>query len=270
MIIWHNGVFKDDGAVFSAADRIRLGDGVFDTMLAVDGQPVFADEHFERLARHADVLGMKIPALSSSLVQDLLQKNTLTHGRSAINTLVTRGPAARGLATPQSPQTQIVMTASPLPDSFPPVHAVIARTVRRNEGSPLSRIKSCNYGDNILALREAEAQGGNDAVMLNNAGNVCGMTAANIYIQHGDRLLTPPLADGAMEGVIRGKLIAGGHAREARISLEMLMQAMHITISNSLRGVQAVARLDGKILAMDNPLPDFATLNLPSPFRERD
>ncbi|MCK6418707.1 MAG: aminotransferase class IV [Alphaproteobacteria bacterium] len=248
MILWHNGVFKDEGAVFSAADRLRLGDGVFDTMLAVDGKPVFAAEHFERLGRHGEILGIKIPALSSSLVHDLLQKNALTKGRIAINTLVTRGPSARGLASPENPQTQIVMSVSPLPDSFPPIHAVIARTVRRNEGSPLSRIKSCNYGDNILALREAEAQGCNDAVMLNNAGYVAGMTTANIYIQQGDRLLTPPLADGALAGIIRQKLIAAGHAVEARISLEMLAQAMHITLSNSLRGLQAVVSLDGKDL----------------------
>lgn len=58
-IIWLNGRFVNESPVFLPSDRIRIGDGVFDTMLAVDGVPVHANEHFKRLLGHADVLRIK-------------------------------------------------------------------------------------------------------------------------------------------------------------------------------------------------------------------
>jgi len=66
---------------------------------------------------------------------------------------------------------------------------------RRNEHSPLSRIKALPYLDNVLALSEARAQGADDALMLNTGGTIACGTAANVFAIRGGRLETPPLRD---------------------------------------------------------------------------
>ena len=262
-ILWHNGAFKPaDKAVFTAGDRLRLGDGVFDTMLAVDGRLIRPSEHFARLLAHAKLLKIKAITNFKTLeeaAQELLDRNNFKTGRFAINTVISRGPGARGLAIAETPDTQIVMNASPLPAEFPSVQAIIAKSVRRNEGSPLSRIKSCNYGDNILAMMEATAQGANEAILLNNRGNAACASAGNIFIVQDGRLFTPPLSEGAMDGIIRKILIEDHGASEKIITQDDLQSAQGLYITNSIRGAAAVVMLDGRTL----PPP---ALNIPKDF----
>lgn len=272
-IIWHNGIFKDDQPVFFASDRVRIGDGVFDTLLAIDGAPVLAPEHFERLLRHAGV--MKIPPLTLpsprggegcadlasereprrswvrgmiETVEKILHKNNLCTNQAVINTIITRGPAGRGLAIPEKANIQIAMKASPAPDEYPPISAIIAKTIRRNEKSPLSWIKSLNYGDNIFAMGEAQQAGGNEAILLNNGGAVTCATSGNVFIVRGQSLYTPPLEDGVVDGIIRGKLIRELGAQEQSLSPADLENATGIYITSSVRGVVPVISLDGKKL----------------------
>lgn len=249
-IIWLNGRFMQEAPVFLPGDRIKLGDGVFDTMLAVNGVPVHANEHFKRLLSHANVLKIKTDWSVSDLkaaADGLLEQNNFRAGKFVINTLITRGPAERGLKLPENPAIQCVMSASPAPSEFPPVHAVIA-TIRRNEGSPLSRIKSCNYGDNILALAEAEEKGANEAIMLNNRGNVACAAASNIFIVRDGKLLTPLLEDGAVDGITRRNLIKKHGAAETGLTAADLASSQGVYLTSSVRGVVAVETLDGKKL----------------------
>ncbi|MCC7305283.1 MAG: aminotransferase class IV [Alphaproteobacteria bacterium] len=247
-IIWHNGVFTENAPVFTAQDRVRLGDGVFDTMLAVDGKPVYPELHFERLVRHAAVLGIAAAALQTEIVQELLERNNFQQGRHAVRTIVTRGPG-EGLNIPDQREIQIVMTASTASATHVPLNAVICETVRRNEGSPLSRIKSLNYGDSVLALREASERGGNEAILLNNRGEVAGTAAGNIFVLKNGTLLTPPLQDGAMDGIIRAQLIKRQGAREQSLTSSDLWNNSGIYITSSIRGVVPVLTLDGKPVA---------------------
>lgn len=242
--LWHNGVWKDeDEAVFTALDRLRLGDGVFDTMLAVEGRLIHPEKHFKRLQENARVLGLRFTLDFEDIAHELIEGR---EGRLAINTLISRGPAARGLTAPDDPDTQIVMRASPVPTDFPPVKAIIAQSVRRNEGSPLSRIKSCNYGDNILALNEAKALGANEAIMLNNAGLVTCASSSNIFAVVNGEIFTPPLHDGVLNGVARQVFMELYPVRELSLKPEDLLAAESLILTNSLRGAQAVSKLEGK------------------------
>lgn len=249
-IIWHNGAFVEDGPVFTAHDRIRLGDGVFNTMLAVGGRVMHGALQFQRLTAHAQVLGIKadLPSDMAGIAEELLRRNTFTNGHYAMNTVISRGGSMAGLRMPDDPKIQIVMRALPLPAHFPPLNAVITGSIRRNEGSPLSRIKSCNYGDNILALREAENAGGNEAILLNNQGFVTCASAGNLFIVRDNALYTPPLADGVMDGLIRRLVIEKCGAQETSLRPEDLRGAQGIYRTNSLRGAVALASLDGKTL----------------------
>ena len=237
-------------------DRALRGDGVFTTLLCVDGTPVHVDLHIDRILNHAKLLGISVPLGAVELknaLREAIEKNTVNKGRHCITITVTGGISARGLKTAEDAEPTIIIRISPAPENTDPVHAVVVQSVRRNEGSPVSQIKSLNYGDNILALREAEAAGVNEAIMINNAGHVTCFTVGNIFILHDKKLFTPPLSDGVMEGIIRRLWIQEGHVEERSMTIENLEKAEAIFLTNSLRGIVPITSLGGKTL----PAPDF-------------
>ncbi len=262
ILIWHNGTFKDEHEpIFMASDRIRLGDGVFDTMLAVDGEIMNAEHHLARLLFSAESLGILTPYSIEDLIktaQDLLHKNMFTTGSYAINTILSRGVGERGLKVPVAEDTkpELVMRVAKAPEAFPPVQAIIASSVRRNEGSPLSQMKTFNYGDNILALNEAQRAGANEAIMLNNRGQITCATSANILMGKGGKLYTPPLEDGAMNGITRALLIKDGKLIEQSLYPDDIKTADALYIVNSIRGVMPVMTLDGEEL-MHAPIQNY-------------
>lgn len=247
MIVFLNGTFiEEDKAALTVTDRgFTLGDGVFDTMLAINGTLIDADAHFTRLLDHAAVL--KIPVVMS--IDDFKETaNQLiipsANQPTALRTAISRGSSERGLAPPDAPQPTILMRASPAPGPAEPPHLIIAQSVRRNEHSPLSRIKSSNYGDNILALMEAKERGADDAIILNAAGNASCATASNIFVQIDGTLYTPPLTDGVMNGITRQKLLR--RAREKSLNTDDLMKAEAIYLTSSIMGVRAASSLNRK------------------------
>lgn len=264
MILFLNGRFMDESeAAISTLDRgFTLGDGAFDTLLAADGRPLFAAHHQRRLLEHARILGIAAGALAEDgflgeTARALLTENGCGAGRFAVRTTLTRGPGPRGLAPPANPADSfptLCLRVFPAADpaGLPPVHAAVARTVRRNEGSPLSRIKSLNCGDSLLALLEAREAGANEAILLNNAGYAACAAAANIFIGEGRKLITPPCADGAMNGIVRALILERGGAAEDSISESRLMQADALFTTNSLAGIRPVRRLGERVFAPES------------------
>ncbi len=251
MTIWHNQRFKDDNTpIFSSTDRMRLGDGVFDTMLAINGDIIHPNLHFKKILRHAAVMGIDVTNDIEDMViaaKDLLKESHLEDGRVIINVIVSRGPAEHGLAIPDQADTQIAMRAFAAPDPMPvPRNVVFARNVRRNEGSPLSQIKNFNYGDNIMALQEARDKGADDALMFNNKENVACATSATVAIIKGDRIYTPPLSDGCQGGVTRGLLMGRYDVSEKHLREEDIRDAHALYLINSIRGAVKIETLEGQ------------------------
>lgn len=252
---WHNGRYIEaESAVFSPYDRMRLGDGAFDTMLVTDGLAQHGKRHITRLLGSLAVLALPCPYSADELLkiaQDFIARENALRGHYALNILVTRGvPSTRGLAIPQECTPNFTMMLSPVDLSkFPPVKAVICKAVRRNEHSPLSRIKSLNYGDNILALQEAKERGANEAIMMNSVGNLACASSSNIFLALDGMLYTPPLADGAMAGIMRGILLEQNLLQEKSLTPADLQHADALYLSNSMRGIFPVASLDGFAIA---------------------
>ena len=250
-IVSFNGAFLPADAVpLSLSDRgLTLGDGVFDTLLAHDGAPVDAQAHESRFLRHAAVLGIPCPPVAFDVaIPALLFANGFTAGRHAVRTTLTRGPSARGLACPEKPEPTLIVRAAPAPEAAAALSAIVSRTVRRNEGSPLSRIKSLNYGDNILALREAKERGADEAIMLNNRGMACCGTASSLFVLLDGQWLTPPPEDGVLDGIMRARLLKTGLVRESSVTQTMLMDAEAAGLSNSLLGLRPLSSLDKKTM----------------------
>jgi len=89
-----------------------------------------------------------------------------------------------------------------------PEHREIVRLALREHGrhaaSPMSGVKSISWLDNVWAVGEAVKEGFDEVVMLNERGEVAECTSANIFAVKNEKILTPPLNSGCLEGVTRG------------------------------------------------------------------
>ena len=252
MIYLNGAIVPPDFARIDPADRgFTLADGLFETLRAYRGKPFRLADHLERLSHSADALGIPllfdVPVIAEA-VMEVLAANQLAE--AAIRITLTRGTGPRGLAPPEDVKPTLLIAAvpyAPLPD----LCAAAIVGIRRNEGSPLSRMKSLAYLDNVLAAGEAAKSGAEEAILLNNAGRVAGGARANLFAVIGGRLVTPPVSDGVLPGIARRVVLELSAAlriptEEASLSVEDLAGAREIFLTNSLFEVRSVGNLDGR------------------------
>ena len=247
MTYWMNGEFAEKPGAVSITDRgFLLGDGVFETLLAAAGTPIFWHAHINRLRKGLEALQIKAPldALSLELVRELAIRNDLEKTNTAVRLTVTRGPGARGLLAPPETNPTMLLTMAPysqLSNKLP--MRLCVSQFRRSEHSITARHKTLNYLDNTLARNEADGCGADDAVMLNSAGRVAGVSAGNIFAISSEReLITPPVGEGALPGVVRQQILT--HAEAAGVSIieapieQRMLEKASLLVSNSLMGVR--------------------------------
>lgn len=246
-------VHDENNARIAPNDRgFTLGDGLFETMAVKKGAARRLASHLARLRAGAKVLGIPVPVSDARLgewIAALIGANSVETG--SLRLTLTRGPGVRGIAPPDHPTpTVVITTGGAAPAS--PVKLMIARGTRRNEHSPLASIKSLNYLDNILARQEAAAAGADDAVLLNTAGRVAETAVANIFLLMGGGLVTPPVSDGVLPGIMRGEIIALARAEERAVTTDDLATAGEIFLSNAL-GIRAATHVDGRPVGDGEP-----------------
>ncbi|ABI75598.1 aminotransferase, class IV [Hyphomonas neptunium ATCC 15444] len=251
------GAAPENTELFDLTDRgLLLADGVFDTSRVVGGRIIQKRAHLMRLASDAAALGV---GANLSELDALAQEAVPQNANGALRLTVTRGPGGRGLAGAATGAATLLARFSPMDVAFPmpPVRLRISN-IRRNPTSPSARHKTLSYTDNIMALREAMAMGYDEALLLSPEGRVACASAANVFALFGNLLVTPPLSEGVLPGVVRGWLI--GAAREAGLETaqesltpERLSEADSIFLTNSLRIFQPVSEFAGQ--AFETELP---------------
>jgi branched-chain amino acid aminotransferase/4-amino-4-deoxychorismate lyase len=213
---------------------------------------VAADAHLARLADGCATLGLAVPDLAAGRRMMVAALAKAPHGRVAVRLTLTAGSGGRGLERPAALRPRMFAMAAPAPAPQGPARLATS-AVRRNEGSPTSRLKTLAYLDNVLARREAVAAGADEALMLNGAGEVACASAANLFWIDQGRLLTPRLACGVLAGVVRAQVLAAGarlgvETQEVRAGRDALRAADGVFLTSSLIGVRAACRLDGEDL----------------------
>ena len=235
---------EDDARVSIHNRGFLYGDGCFETIRIHRGAPFRLDAHFERLRSALEVLRIEPPWGSEDFRQGarkVVEANDVVEGLARITVIAGERPTTRGMAT-------ITSRALPEIPSQPALH--VATTVRRISG-PMSQVKSISRGAEAVALREAEAEGAFDAVLLNEKGRVVETTARNVFLVSGGSLQTPPTYEGALPGITRSAVleIATGakiRAREMFVSLDRLRGADEVFVSGSGVGVLGIASVDGR------------------------
>ena len=270
-VCYVNGQLVPESAhAISVLDRgLLLGDGLFETMRVVRGRVLLWRRHWERLCTGAHAIGLALPWTADEVgeaIRHTLRANDLSE--ATVRLTVTRGylPAARGLLPPAGAPPALIVRATP----FAPytdhlyrdgMRVIVSRRVRRNEHSPLSRIKSLCYLDNIVARQEAADHGADDALLLNTRGRAACATAANVFSVQGSRLCTPPVADGALPGTVRALVCAelapslGREVDESQLDEPGLLTSDEVFLTNALLGVMPVCAIDGRQVGSGAPGP---------------
>lgn len=248
-------VSEHEAVVPALGGGIAYGYGVFETMRAYGGRAFQLEAHYERLVAGARFLGLHVPFDAAGLdasLRALLQRNGLSDASMRL-TLEGDPPPDEG-AAPTARWFASAQPATQYPEAlYERGASAIVSSVRRNETSPLSRLKTLNYLDNLLARREARRLGADEAILLNTRGEVAEGSASNIFIVRSGEMVTPPVEAGALPGIARAVVLElasslGVVVREATFALGALRAADEAFLTNSLMEVLPLTRLDGVVI----------------------
>ncbi|MBC8073177.1 MAG: aminotransferase class IV family protein, partial [Deltaproteobacteria bacterium] len=114
-------------------------------------------------------------------------------------------------------------------------------------------IKSGNYLGSILALRQAIAEGGDDAILCNAAGEIAEGATSNVFFVKDGELVTPDLQAGLLAGITREVVCELAAELEVpvlarRVQPDQLRAADEVFMTSSVRGIMPVTRLDGRVV----------------------
>jgi branched-chain amino acid aminotransferase len=272
MWIYLNDRFvKEEEAVVSVFDHGFLyGDGIYETIRSYGSRIFMRDQHLARLRRSADAIGLTIPIPEHrwpALLHEAMTRNDVGHERTDayLRITISRGAGDIGLDPALCPIPTVVIMTKPLqpppPQQYQAGVSLIVAKTRRNLPSALSpQIKATNFLNNILAKREAIAAGAFDSILLNWESHLTECTVSNLFFVRANRLCTPALACGLLDGITRYMLLS--LAREAQISVEEAhfgIEAIHKAdecfLTNTTMEVMPVAMVDGHPVGDGTPGP---------------
>ena len=255
MRAWMNGTLLDDPAAPAVTVQdhgLTVGDGVFEAVKVVDGQPFALSRHLRRLARSAEGLGL--PDIEEAAVREgvaaVLDGQDLPLGRIRIT--YTGGVAPLGSGRGDNSPTLVVVA-----DTLKPAAAtanVVTVPWPRNERGALAGLKTTSYAENVVALAYAHERGAGEAVFANLVGDLCEGTGSNVFYVVAGELRTPTLASGCLAGISRALLLEWYGAREVDEPLRVLAQADEIFLVSTTRDVQPVRRCDDRELDVPGPV----------------
>jgi branched-chain amino acid aminotransferase len=270
-------IVPGDQARVSVLDNgFTFGDSVYETLRTYDRRTLLLAPHLARLRASAGRLGIEIPIADDELrarLHALLER--AGHRDSYIRLIVTRGVGDISYNFARIKGPTIVMVVKPF-EPYPEAQytegiALAIVAVRRNHPLALDpAIKSCNLLNNILAVREAQARGAMEAVLLNDHGDVAECASSNVFVVRGGRLSTPPLSAGILAGITRQTVIdvaraAGVTVDEETLSVESLLSSDEVFITSSLKEVAPVRAIDGRAIGGGKPGP--VTMKILAAFR---
>jgi branched-chain amino acid aminotransferase len=264
MRIWLNGALLNDEATISPLDHgLTTGDGVFETIKIVDGQPFAVRRHLERLVRSAVGLGLPEPdvaRIEAGIAEVVAADPDIPFGRLRITYTGGVSPLSSDRGT-SGPTILVATQAIPRPAA---TSAIVTVPWVRNERSAVAGLKTTSYAENVRALAYAKERGGSEAIFANTIGNLSEGTGANIFCVYDGELVTPTLESGALAGVTRALVLEWFGGTERDVPLERLHEAEEVFLTSTTRDVQAIHRVDDR----DLPAPGTITAQVAKVFAD--
>lgn len=258
--IYVNGKFyaEHENAIRATDRGFTLGDGIFETMLAVRGEVLRRDAHLARLRAGAKTLKIPLDAdAARAAIDKTLAANGLENSIATVRLTLTRGVSARGLALSKNVHPTLVISAvsfAPYPAKFYRygMHAVILQA-RRNEFAATANLKLLNYVEGILGKARAIEAGAQAGIFLNTRAYLAESCVANLFWMKDETLFTPSVGCGIVPGILRATVLnlarqAGIATIETQKKAPSLIESDEAFLTNTLMGVMPLTRVDAKII----------------------
>ena len=264
--IFVDGEFFDErDAKISVFDHgLLYGDGIFEGIRFYDGRVFRLEEHHDRLWDSARSICLEIPMSREAMTEALLEtvrRNGLRDGY--IRQIVTRGVGNLGLNPAQCKRPTVIIIAAAIAlypeEAYRNGLTIVTCATRRAGAATLNpAVKSLNYLNNIMARIEANLAGADEALMLNDAGNVAECTADNVFIIKKGRIFTPPISAGALRGITRAVVFEiadelGVQITETDISRHDVFVADECFLTGTAAEVIPVIKADGRMIGTGKP-----------------
>lgn len=265
MININGNLLKDNEATLSTANRgYAYGDALFETMRVNSGTILFWEDHYFRLMASMRILRMQIPMkFTPEFLQEeilgLIEENGLLNSSVRVKIIVNRKEG--GLYTPASNDVDYSISAKQLTSSFYTLSEDFYEVTLFKDHyvatDLLSTLKSNNKLVNILGGIFAEENGYNNCLLLNSNKMVIEALNGNLFLIKGNKIKTPPVADGCLKGILRTQLLRiieklpEYEIDEASISPFELQKADELFITNVIQGIQPITKFRKKEYNLD-------------------
>src|ERR1019366_4255080 len=267
-IAWVDGAWHDDAASASVSvlDRgLLYGDGVFEGIRFYARTPFLLAEHLRRLRASARCLAIELPHRDDELAElcgEAIERFGAPDGY--LRLIVTRGRGLLGVSAHSCPRPTTILIAASLQlypaELYERGVDVITSSLRRSSADSVPpQIKSLNYLTSVLAAAEARARGAHEALLLNAAGEISECTADNLFLVSAERVRTPPVATGGLEGITRNHVIEllredGITVVEETMVIADAWTADEAFLTGTGAEVVPIASVDGRALTAPGPI----------------
>jgi len=222
----------------------NYGDGLFETLLVADGEPVWWDAHFARLQRGCDALHIPVPSPHALLAR--VRALARGQARAALKIVLTRGAGGRGYAPLRYATPTCVLTLHEAPATRRDGVAVRWCDLRLACQPVLAGFKHLNRLEHVLARGEWEDPAITEGLLRDADERVVCATAANVFIVRDGALATPALERCGVAGIARAWVMSRVGATVRALSPTDVESADELFLTSSLRGILPVARLGGR------------------------
>jgi branched-chain amino acid aminotransferase len=244
------------------------GYGLFETMRAYNGHIFRLDSHLARLCRSVESIGPTHSILTTDEgKQSLKAACTATLNANGFKDARIRLTVSAGegdmTPDPKAWHTPTVLVTArnlkPLPpEKYDTGLKAAVSSLRRNSQSPLSRLKSTCYMENILARTTARAAGYDEAVFLNEQGYLAEGSTTNIFLVSNGEIITPCLESGVLPGITRETVLeitrtSNMKATERWVQLNELIEAQEAFLTNSILELVPLVSVEGRPIGSGKP-----------------
>ena len=253
----HRFVFHNDR--LQPMEEVRLspgqagllsGWGLFTTLHIFEGEPFAYERHWKRLEKDAARTHCPFPFDAERVrehLREVIHANKVREGCARIYAIYNQ--IGHWRSDEKMPKADLLLYSTDLPAYREPARLGL-REHGRHAASPLAGVKVTSWLNNVWNLYEAQQEGLDEVVLLNERGEVAECTAANIFCVKGGRVQTPPLTSGCLEGVTRSVLLeigpkAGVACEEKTLRPEDLFSAEEVFISSTNRNLLGVGEIAG-------------------------
>lgn len=255
-MINYNGNLTENTNISVEQNRGFLyGDAVFETLKVVDGKILFAEDHYFRLMASMRIVRMEIPMYFTMEYMEEQVKNLANalNISASCRARLTFFRKSGGFYLPTTNDSEFIITAEALQE---PLYSFTENSTYEVDlfkdfyvtKQLLSTIKSTNKMVQITGSIFAHENGLDNCLLINDEKNVIEALQGNIFMLKGKKLVTPPITDGCLNGIMRKQILAiarkteGLEVSEESISPFELQKADEIFITNVVKGIQPITK----------------------------